>query len=189
MKRKLSRDEAALWDRLAKTVEPINPHRNGDGGHPKHGGGAPSAKRNLAIAREPVRALPPLRGPLHRAGEDLGAKTLDATWDRKLAKGQVQPDYTIDLHGASLDAAHSRLDHGLALALNQGARAVLLITGRPRPSGDHAGRGERRGAIRSKFLDWLAAGPHAARIAAIRPAHPKHGGAGAVYVILRRRGQ
>ena len=38
-----------------------------------------------------------------------------------------------------------------------------------------------------KFLDWLAAGPHASRIAAIRPAHPRHGGAGAVYVILRRR--
>ena len=88
----------------------------------------------------------------------------------------------------SLDAAHARLDHGLTLALAQGARLVLLITGRPRP-GDHAGRGERRGAIRAKFLDWLAAGPHAARIAAIRPAHPRHGGAGAVYLVLRRRAE
>ncbi|MGE3693375.1 MAG: Smr/MutS family protein [Novosphingobium sp.] len=113
-------------------------------------------------------------------------RTLDAGWDRKLARGLIHPDFTLDLHGASLDAAHSRLDHGLALALSHGARVVLLITGRPRTSGEHAGRGERRGAIRAKFLDWLAAGSHAGRIAAIRPAHPRHGGAGAVYLILRK---
>ena len=116
-------------------------------------------------------------------------QTLDATWDRRLASGLVHPDFTIDLHGHSLDAAHSRLDHGLTLALAQSARTVLLITGRPRPARDHAGRSERRGAIRAKFIDWLAAGPHASRIAAIRPAHPRHGGAGAVYVIMRRPGR
>jgi DNA-nicking Smr family endonuclease len=94
----------------------------------------------------------------------------------------VQPDFTLDLHGASLDAAHARLDHGLTLALAQGARLVLLITGRDRPSEDR----RSRGVIRRKFLDWLTAGPHASRIAAIRPAHPRHGGAGAVYLVLRR---
>ena len=130
-------------------------------------------------------AVPPLR-----PREDLRtrAQTLDANWDRKLALGLVHPDFTIDLHGHSLDAAHSRLDRGLALAAAQGARLVLLITGKPRPAEGHAGRGERRGGIRAKFLDWLAAGSHAGRIAAIRPAHPRHGGAGAVYIVLRRRG-
>lgn len=111
---------------------------------------------------------------------------LDASWDRRLAKGLVGPDFTLDLHGSTLDAAHGRLNHGLTLALSQGARLVLLITGRPRPHDGQAGRGERRGAIRAKFLDWLEAGPHASRIAAIRPAHPRHGGAGAVYIVLRR---
>ena len=66
-----------------------------------------------------------------------------------------------------------------------GARVVLVITGLPRPT-EAADRGERRGAIRAKVLDWLAAGPHAGRIAAVRGAHRKHGGAGALYVILRR---
>jgi DNA-nicking Smr family endonuclease len=59
-----------------------------------------------------------------------------------------------------------------------------VIAGRLRPV-DAADRGGRRGAIRAKLLDWLAAGPHAARIAAVRPAHQRHGGAGAVYVVLR----
>ncbi|MEO6717354.1 MAG: Smr/MutS family protein, partial [Novosphingobium sp.] len=112
--------------------------------------------------------------------------TLDANWDRKLAQGLVAPDFTLDLHGYSLDAAYNRLDHGLALAVSQGARLVLLITGRPRPFEGQGIRSERRGAIRAKFLDWLALGSHASRIAAIRPAHPRHGGAGAVYVVLRK---
>jgi DNA-nicking Smr family endonuclease len=66
------------------------------------------------------------------------------------------------------------------------ARVLLVIAGKPRPHGDHDARASQRGAIRAKLLDWLAASPHASRIAAIRPAHQRHGGAGAVYVVLRR---
>jgi DNA-nicking Smr family endonuclease len=110
---------------------------------------------------------------------------LDAGWERRLARGLIAPDVTLDLHGAGLDAAHARLDHGLTLAAAQGARVMLLITGRARPRAA-ADRGEARGAIRAKFLDWLVAGPHASRIAAVRPAHIRHGGPGAVYIILRR---
>ena len=67
----------------------------------------------------------------------------------------------------------------------------FMIAGKPRPYGendasDHLGRGNRRGAIRAKLLDWLAASRHASQIAAVRPAQPRHGGAGAVYVVLRR---
>ncbi|MEJ5977626.1 Smr/MutS family protein [Novosphingobium sp. PS1R-30] len=133
----------------------------------------------------------PAAVPSPRAGEDIKARPapatldrhgLDAGWDRRLARGVVAPDFTLDLHGATLDAAHARLEHGLTLALQQGARVVLLITGRERPSEDR----RSRGVIRRKFMDWLAIGPHASKIAAIRPAHPRHGGAGAVYIVLKR---
>lgn len=128
---------------------------------------------------EDAPSSPPTR-PLDRNG-------LDGSWERRLARGILQPDFTLDLHEATLDAAYTRLDHGLTQALAQGARVVLLITGRARPAADgQAGRGDRRGAIRANFLDWLTAGSHAGRIAAIRPAHPRHGGAGAVYIVLRR---
>ena len=59
---------------------------------------------------------------------------------------------------------------------------LLLITGKPR-----AGGHERRGAIRAAVGDWLAASRHAADIAAVRGAHPRHGGAGALYIVLRKR--
>lgn len=96
-------------------------------------------------------------------------------------RGIVAPDRTVDLHGHTLTSAHSALDHALAQAIADDARLVLLITGKP-PKGD-----ERRGAIRAAIGDWLAGSRHAARIAAVRNAHPRHGGAGALYVILRRR--
>lgn len=96
------------------------------------------------------------------------------------------PDVTIDLHGLSLDEAHRRLDRSIGMAREIGARVVLVIAGRPR-GGPSADRANRRGAIRAMLLDWIAAGPHAGAIAAVRKAHPRHGGEGALYLILRRR--
>jgi len=185
--RGLSPEEAALWARVAQTVQPLHPPRPTK---PTLMAGpraavVSSAKVNAPhpAARQPAppvqTAAPALRPrPLDRHG-------LDSSWERKLTKAALQPDFTLDLHGHTLDQAHDRLDYGLSLAVSQGARLVLVITGRPRPV-DAADRGSRRGAIRAKLLDWLAAGPHASRIAAVRPAHQKHGGAGAVYVVLSR---
>jgi len=92
----------------------------------------------------------------------------------------------LDLHGHTLEQAHRRLDMGLGQAKAMDARLVLLITGKSRPE-EAADRGEKRGAIRAKVLDWLAAGPHASDIAAIRKAHRRHGGEGALYLVLKRR--
>ena len=110
---------------------------------------------------------------------------LDANWDRQLARGLVEPDFTLDLHGYTLDAAHARLGRGLSQAKAMRARLVLLVTGRPRPV-DPADRAHNRGAIRAHVRDWIAAGEHAHDIAAIRTAHRRHGGPGALYLVLRR---
>ncbi len=62
------------------------------------------------------------------------AAGLDGHWGRKFDAGTVSPDFSLDLHGASLDAAYGRLMHGMAQAQATGARVVLLITGKPRPA-------------------------------------------------------
>ena len=127
-----------------------------------------------AMALLPVRSGPAL-GP---------GVTLDGGWDRRLGKGAVAPDDTIDLHGHTLASAHAMLDARLGDAVARGDRVLLLVTGKPpRPESE---RPHARGAIRAAVADWLAASRHAGRIAAVRAAHPRHGGAGALYIILRR---
>ncbi len=185
--RGLSPDEAALWARVAETVQPLHPVRQNKPLAVPLASPVPAApaSRKTALVVRPVTARSAVTAPTAPAARPLDRHGLDTSWERKLAKAAIQPDFTLDLHGHSLDAAHSRLDHGLALAIAQGARLVLVITGLPRPV-ESADRGSRRGAIRAKLLDWLAAGSHASRIAAVRPAHQRHGGAGALYVVLRR---
>lgn len=179
--RGLSAAEAALWARVASTINPLHPAK------PPVAIAAPLAPPPPPIKQVKGRVPRPLPAPQPKSapGRPLDRHGLDGSWERKLAKAQLVPDLTLDLHGHSLDAAHARLDAGLMQAAAMGARLLLVITGKPRPVAA-ADRGERRGAIRAKLLDWLAAGPHASRIAAVRPAHQRHGGSGALYVVLRR---
>ena len=181
--RRLTGEEAALWKRVVQTVQPLEgrlPPLVEEVVQAPAAPSLPPRKRPKPVPLLQPAVAPPPSKPAER--RSLGQHGLDAGWDNKLARGLVAPDFTLDLHGATLDAAHGRLEHGLTLALAQGARLVLLITGRERPSEDR----RSRGVIRRKFMDWLAIGPHASRIAAVRPAHPRHGGAGAVYIVLKR---
>lgn len=185
--RGLSAGEAQLWARLAATVKPLHPRAPVAvaGGLARHAA-LPKAAPPEAVAPPKTakgRIAPPRPVPVpQKPAPDPG---LDSHWERRLARATTAPDFTLDLHGHTLDQAHARLDTGLAQARMMGARLVLVITGKPRPV-DAADRGERRGAIRAKILDWLAAGPHASAIAAIRPAQRRHGGEGAIYLVLRR---
>ncbi|MEY2943827.1 MAG: hypothetical protein RLY97_1841 [Pseudomonadota bacterium] len=203
--RGLSPDEAALWARLAATVKPtagriIASDSTGEkpfSSFPRRRESiSDTMRKNLQqemdsrlrgndVKKSVVDLSKRLPAEIPKRDNPLEKRTLDANWDRNLARGAVAVDFTIDLHETTLDGAHGRLEHGLTLAAAQGARVVLVITGRARPV-DPADRAARRGAIRAKFLDWLALGSHAGRIAAVRGAHPRHGGAGAVYVVLRR---
>lgn len=171
--RPLSAEEAALWERVTREVRAFRtrPARPID---------EPVATVSPAAA--PARSMPPPRAsvvPRPRPGT-----TLDASWDRRLAKGEATPDVTIDLHGHRLQTAYDEVDAGLARAVARGARLVLLITGKPPTD---AAPPVRRGAIRAAVGDWLHASRHAADIAAVRPAAQRHGGAGALYIVLRRR--
>lgn len=179
VRRRLDPEEQAAWARVAGTVRPLPGRKALPPETPQPP--APSAP-GMAAVPPPE---PPARGRRPSAPAGPPANTLDASWDRRLARGLAAPDLTLDLHGHTLAAAHAALDAGLARAVAQQARLVLLVTGRP-PRGEWTGDGSRRGAIRAAMADWLGASRFADRIAAVRAAHPRHGGAGALYVILRR---
>lgn len=190
--RGLSAEEAELWARLARTVTPLKSRQL-----PR----APLRPKEIAAPAEtfslPETVTPPpkkLRGRVPPArviappppATPVPSVGLDSHWERRLDKASMDPDFTLDLHGHTLDQAHRRLDMGLIQAKAMGARLVLLITGKSRPV-EAADRGERRGAIRAKVIDWLAAGPHGSDIVAVRKAHRRHGGEGALYLVLKRR--
>ncbi|MCT2399071.1 Smr/MutS family protein [Novosphingobium mangrovi (ex Huang et al. 2023)] len=190
--RRLSAEEAQVWAQVARTVTPLDRSPGREGAQAKRVESAvpvplapskplPSGKKVKGRVPPPlppkaVPAKPKADAPLH----------LDGSWEKRISKGGLVPDFSLDLHGASLEVAHSRLMHGLMQARAMGARVVLVVTGKPRPV-DAMDRGERRGAIRAKISDWLAASEHASDIVAIRGAHRRHGGHGALYLVLRRR--
>lgn len=111
---------------------------------------------------------------------------LDSSWEKRVRGGMLAPDMAIDLHGHSLAAAHLQLDRALTRAVASGARTLLVVTGKPRKRDDNFSQSQR-GAIRSEIGHWIQASPHADAIASVRVAHPRHGGDGALYVILRRK--
>jgi DNA-nicking Smr family endonuclease len=128
------------------------------------------------------RSGAPIPAPVRPTRAEAIGETLDGGWDRRIRRGAVLPERTIDLHGHTLASAQAALDHALARALADDIRTLLVVTGKPPREGD-----TRRGLIRASIHDWLAHSGHARRIAAVRNAHPRHGGSGALYVILRRR--
>ena len=174
--RRLAPDEKALWQKVVATVRPLQrsieqAEKTQPAQEPVEAPASPSARPRAAPkpAPRPAKAVP--------------GNTLDGSWDRRLSRGLVQPDLTLDLHGHNLGTAYSLLDSRLDQAVATGARVLLLITGKP-PEPNQ--RPIKRGAIRAAVGDWLAASRHAGDIAAVRGAHPRHGGTGALYIILRR---
>jgi len=170
--RSLAPEEAALWAKVASTIRPLSRNKN----DPK----AFVTKGFLSINRPATKM--PAATPSKQVESAIG-QTLDGGWDRRLSRGQMEPERVIDLHGHSLDSAWQAIDRGLHQAIGRGERLVLLITG-------HERKGDpplERGRIRAVVKDWLAASRHASSIGAIRNAHPRHGGGGSLYIILRRR--
>ncbi len=98
----------------------------------------------------------------------------------RVKRGKIEVDGRIDLHGMDQRAAFATLLGFVETSSRAGRRALLVITGKGPIS-------QGGGVLRRNVPGWLMASPLAARILAIEPAHLRHGGEGAFYVLLRRR--
>ena len=101
----------------------------------------------------------------------------------------MEPDARIDLHGMTQGAAHRTLFAWLAMAHARGHRLVLVVTGKGNPKNDENASWmmSEHGVLKQMVPRWLNEPELAGLIAHSRPAHAKHGGAGALYVYLRKR--
>jgi len=168
--RRPSEAELALWRRAMSDARPLaeQPPAPPVAKEPQPAEARPAPRRSQpAVARPYGRALDPQR-PI-----DLDRRS----WLR-LKRGHVELERTLDLHGQTQERAHQRLSAFVADAHARGSRCVLVVTGKGLESG---------GTLRHMVPRWLNEEPNRARVVAFCPAQPRHGGSGALYVLIRRR--
>lgn len=163
-KRELSAEEKALWRRVASTVKPrrrvpLEPETEEP---PTRATPAPvrPAPKPSTPAVKPTRPTAP---PANCAGE------------KRVRRGKLDIDATLDLHGHTQDSGRAVLARFLNAASRRGARTVIVVTG--------AGRAGE-GVLKRRLPDWLA--ELKPIVSGYAPAHRAHGGAGAFYVFLKR---
>ena len=166
-RRPLRPDEVKVWAEVASTVEPapgktvpeVPPEPD-----PQPGGTAAAAPPPAKAARPKAPAAAP--------------EVIEPKRQRRIVRERDPIDARIDLHGMDQDRARAALHGFLQRAWEDGARAVLVITGK-------GTLGE--GVIRKRTPDWLAEPAVRALVAGVSQAHRRHGGEGALYVALKRR--
>ncbi len=187
MKRDPDVEDLRLWAVVSSTVRPLRPtptpslplvgreereaRRVGESGAPTDG--KPPKPPPGARHPHPVAARPalPTRGR-------EGPADVDPNLHRRLARGREALAARVDLHGLTQDAARAALTGFVRRSVDDGWRAVLVITGKG-VSGD--------GVLRRRVPEWLAAPPIREHVAGVSEAHRRHGGEGALYVALKRK--
>ena len=181
--RHLSADERELWNRIRDTVTPLGKETVEQGIEEWIDSAIASQpdppRKNPPHPKVPVQPfLPPYKPPMSQPGtRENSAPHLDDTTARKLQKGRIEIDARIDLHGLTEVQAHGRLLEFIRGAQRDGARILLVITGKGRLG---------NGVLRRVVPLWFTESAFRPLIGGWRPAHLTHGGDGALYVRLRR---
>ncbi len=108
---------------------------------------------------------------------------LDPNIVRRLRRGEYAVQGHIDLHGMTREEAKGAVDRYLREARRQGKRCVLLVHGRGIHSRDQVP------ILKDALRSWLATNRFGRHVLAFATARPADGGAGAIYVLLRRAGR
>jgi DNA-nicking Smr family endonuclease len=165
MSRRLSSEEHRLWSRVARTVR-----------------AAPG--RSAELAGDEAALAPATTPTAPKSGAGEKSRTVakrsgppeDLSGQRRIRRGQSEIDDKLDLHGHTQDTAHRELVAFILQQAASGSRCVLVVTGKGRLG---------TGILRARLYDWIADPDLRPLIAGYARAHPRHGGEGAVYLLLR----
>jgi DNA-nicking Smr family endonuclease len=176
-RRVLTPDEARVWRAVVRDAVPLP------------GRAPPAAADEEVSAPPPPPAAPrpdivvaPQRPPPPRPVPELGhgaAPGLDRRSALRMKRGEMAIDASLDLHGMTQDAAHAALSAAVGRSFDAGRRCLLVITGK--------GGREGTGILRAMVPRWLNQTPLRERIIGFSYAQPRHGGEGALYVLVKRR--
>ncbi len=200
----LSKADRDLWDYVTRNVnraasnrftgfEVVPATKAGPGKSPSKTPTKPIDAADLAAAMSgSKREKPVLEQKLKTSSETTRGNVagLDRRSSERLRKGQMPIEGRIDLHGLTQAEAHGRLRAFIVAAQIQGKRCVLVITGKGSSTEktDDAAymTRDRRGILREAVPKWLNQADLKRLVIDFRAAQPKHGGSGALYVLLRR---
>jgi DNA-nicking Smr family endonuclease len=176
-RRHLTAEEERLWAAVARSVRPLR----------LKPATKPSAVQLAkAVASKPQSAKPNVTKPsvapqpvAHKTKPPSPANAFVLRERRQLARGKAEIGGRIDLHGMTQAETHDALLRFLRRAQAEGAKFVLVITGKGGPGGD-------RGVLRRQVPLWLALPELRACVLGFDVAHVGHGGDGALYVRLRK---
>jgi len=199
-KHHLSDEERSLWEHAAGNLRPLKQKKARV--HVGHEGATKRAELGSTASQKPVskrltkRPAPRLSTPQAPAKSAPSLSQLDRRMARKIGSGRIEIEARIDLHGMRQSEAHAALHRFVLNAHAKGQRWVLVITGKgtaPRSGSEvaeYAGlRDEERGVLKRKVPHWLAEPELRAIVISFAPAAATHGGDGALYVQLRKRGR
>jgi DNA-nicking Smr family endonuclease len=169
--RGLTEEDIALWAEVARSV------RRRPGASPPI---EPPTAPPRAVVAEPAR--PPVAAPPRPAPPPLAP--IERKLKRALARGRDAVDGALDLHGLNQAEAHHALRAFLVAAQARGDRLVIVVTGKGR-AGSSSWIDEP-GVLRRLAPHWLRAPDMRGIVLGFEEAGRAHGGAGALYVRLRR---
>lgn len=175
MKRRvLTAEEMQLWQSVTRHDRRIHHGYAAVLPVPSARPAAETARMDMPVWPEVMVSAPLVPGAY--AGIDRG------TADR-FRRGELPIDGVADLHGMSREKAHHAVSHFIQAHYSRGSRCLLVITGK----GTRNGQAERSGVLREALPAWLAEPALRPLVLAFDSARPRHGGAGAYYILLRRR--
>lgn len=187
--RKLSPSEQELWDRVIAQVRaleerpPADPPEAEARQKPERTRKPSPAARATSGGERPGSA--PSVQPKRRA--QATSPHMDRRSYQRLLKGRLEIDAVLDLHGMTAEQARHRLLAFVRASHGAGHRLLLVITGKGKRSSTDEFNRPRAGVLREGVPEWLRSGPVSHLILEMAQARPHHGGAGALYVYLRRK--
>jgi DNA-nicking Smr family endonuclease len=99
---------------------------------------------------------------------------------RALRRGEYAVQAHVDLHGLRTEEAKRAVDEFIRDSRRASRRCVLVVHGRGLRSKDHIP------VLKEKLSHWLSSGRIGKQVLCFATARPHDGGAGAMYVLLRR---
>ena len=178
-RRDLSDHEETLWRDVTRSVKPLRRRPSPAEVTPDI---VPKAAK-LTMSEPVLGSAAKQRSTVPKSSEGPKLASLGRRQRLRLARGSLEIDRRIDLHGKTQSEAHGALLRFLHAAQRDGARYVLVITGKGTRAVDEW---SARGVLKRQVPLWLAQPEFRTIVVGFEDAHIGHGGEGALYVQVRR---